>query len=85
MEEFVVQCVGYTQDHEKNFTIGKEYVVRDGCITTDFGYTYAKDRCMTKDSSPDTWWLSGWYRFEIVNDDIVVPEHLEVSFEDVLY
>ena len=84
METFIVKCVGYTQFHEKNFTIGKEYEVCDGRIVSDNNYEYSEDPHMTKDSDPSTWWLSGWYRFEIVNDDMVVPEHLEVSFEDIL-
>ena len=79
---FWIRCVGYTQDHEEYFTIGKEYEVRDGHVTSDNGYTYT-DLKMKPDSNLAEWFLSGWYQFEIVND-VAVPEHLELSFEDVM-
>ena len=87
MEEFVVQCVGYMQNHEKNFTIGKEYTVKDGRITADNGYTYSKDPCMIKDSTPDSWWLSTWYQFEIVDKsprEVIIPSDLTITFTDIM-
>ena len=79
---FWIRCVGYTQSNESYFTIGKEYEVHGGHVTSDEGYTYSDDK-MKLDSDPATWYLSGWYKFEIVND-VAVPDILEISFEDVL-
>ena len=83
MEVFRVRCIGYTQNHERYFTIGKEYEVRDGRITSDTGFEYRSDPLMTKNSNPNDWLLADWYQFEIVDDD-VVPAYLEVTFEDIL-
>lgn len=35
---FWVRCIGYTQDNEKFFSIGKEYEVNRGCIVSDDGF-----------------------------------------------
>ena len=80
---FWIRCVGYTQDFEEYFTIGKEYEVSDGRVTNDNGFTYT-DLKMKPDSNPADWYLSDWYRFEIVSD-VAMPEHLELSFEDVMW
>lgn len=74
-QSFVVRCVGYNRD-EHYFTIGKEYTVCDGKITNDNGFTYGT----TVDGDPATWWLSGWYKFEVVPD---IPD-MVMSFDDLL-
>ncbi len=80
---FWIRCVGYTQRRESYFTIGKEYEVSSGGrVTNDRGYTYNDPR-MKPDSDPARWYLSAWYEFEIVYD-VAMPEHLELSFEDVM-
>jgi hypothetical protein len=80
---FVVRCVGYKQESERYFTVGKEYEVHDGRITADNGYEYRKDDRMTPDSDPETWWLSGWYQFKMV-DVFRRPEHLDITIDDLL-
>lgn len=80
---FWIRCVGYTQNRESFFTIGEEYeVTSGGFVTSDHGHTYV-DPKMKPDSDPESWFLSSWYLFEIV-DDATAPEHFDISFEDVL-
>lgn len=84
---FLVRCVGYTQNIERYFTDGKVYEVYAGRITNDRGFTYSDDPAMKADSDPKTWYLSGWYRFEIVDDIAAVttsPECTPLSFEEVM-
>ena len=82
MNNFIARCVGYTQNREKYFTIGKEYEICDGQIISDNGFKYSKDPKMTQDSNPRDWYLSDWYIFEII-DDSVTPEQFEISFDDI--
>lgn len=79
---FWIKCVGYTQSFESFFTIGQKYEVIGGHVTSDRGHTYT-DPKMRPNSNPAEWFLSNWYRFEIV-DDVIIPEHLELSFEDAM-
>ena len=62
-----VRCVGYKQNHEKYFTVGKVYDVVDGRITSDEGYTYAKNAWCE-------WLGKDYYEFELVeeNNKIVI-------------
>ena len=56
-----VKCVGYCQNREFYFTVGKKYkIFNNGNITTDDGYTYAGQD--TKEAMLD--FLSKWYIFE---------------------
>lgn len=56
-----VKCVGYCQNREFYFTVGKKYkIFNNGNITTDNGYTYAGQD--TKKAMLD--FLSKWYIFE---------------------
>lgn len=80
---FTVRCVKYNQSFEKFFSIGKEYEVKDGYITNDNGFVYAYDHKMTADSNPSSWFLNVWYEFEIVSQPSV-PDHFEVTFDDML-
>lgn len=80
---FWVRCVGYTQDDEKFFSIGKEYEVHRGHIVADNGFQYSRDINMTTNSDPSTWYLSRWYKFEFV-ELFVIPEHLDISIDDIL-
>lgn len=80
---FVVRCIGYNQRHEAYFTVGQEYEVKNGRITSDNGYTYSPDKNMRADSDPSTWYLSGWYEFEIV-EDVAAPEHVTITIDDIL-
>jgi hypothetical protein len=57
-----VRCVGYHQNHEKYFTVGKVYDVVDGVITSDKGYPYGNG----------VWcgWLGKeYYKFERVEEN----------------
>lgn len=60
-KNYKVRCIGYKRK-ERYFTVGKVYDVVDGEITNDNGYTY-------KDWDDVIKFLSGWYRFEKVDDD----------------
>lgn len=56
-----VKCVGYRQEHEFYFTVGKEYkIFNNGNITNDYGYTYGGEH--SKKAMLD--FLSKWYIFE---------------------
>lgn len=56
------KCVGYTQDYEKLFTVGKTYIEGDdGSIVNDQGYRYSS---VDGESAPQ--WLREWYKFEEV-------------------
>lgn len=63
-KNYKVRCVGYKRK-ERYFTVGKVYNVVDGNITNDNGYTY-------KDWDDVIEFLSGWYRFERVDNDSVI-------------
>jgi hypothetical protein len=81
---FWIRCIGYTQRSEKYFTIDQEYEVCDGVVVSDNGFIYKKDPYMKPDSDPETWYLSRWYEFEIVNDDILLPDRLDLSFNELM-
>lgn len=78
-QSFVVRCVGYKRD-EHYFTIGKEYTVCNGRITNDNGYTYSALGGHRLGDAPATWWLAGWYEFEVIPD---IPD-MVMSFDDLL-
>lgn len=81
---FWIRCTGYTQSHEKFFTIGKKYEVRrGGYVSSDNGFVY-HDSEMTPDSDPRHWFLSGWYRFEIVYEEVTIPDQPALSFEELM-
>lgn len=80
---FTVRCVKYNQSFEKFFSIGKEYEVKDGYIANDNGFVYSYDPAMTADSDPSSWFLNSWYKFEVVSQSSV-PDHFEVTFDDML-
>lgn len=80
---FTVRCIKYNQSFEKFFSIGKEYEVKDGCITNDNGFVYGYDPKMTADSDPTSWFLDNWYEFEVVSQPSV-PDRFEVTFDDML-
>jgi hypothetical protein len=68
MTRFKIRCIGYKQNHERYFTIGQEYEVTDaGLVADDVTYTTGADDILPG-TDPETWWLSGWYTFEIVDD-----------------
>lgn len=62
-----VRCTGYNA-HEKNFTIGKVYEVKDNCITADDGFVYHGNN---HDNGTIVEWLARWYAFETVVEDEV--------------
>ena len=65
-KNYKVRCVGYRyRKGERYFTIGKVYDVVNGEITNDNGYTYKNWDDVIK-------FLSGWYRFERVDNGSVV-------------
>lgn len=69
MTSFKIRCIGYKQSHEQYFTIGCEYEVTDGGLRCDdFTYSTSVVGDMLPGTDPETWWLSGWYTFEIVDD-----------------
>ena len=69
MTRFKIRCVGYKQSHERYFTIGREYEVTDeGLRSDDHTYSTSVVDDMVPGTDPETWWLSGWYTFEIVDD-----------------
>lgn len=80
---FWVRCVGYKQDHERFFTVGQEYEVCGGVIANDRGFAYLRDHTMKIDSSPNSWYLSRWYEFEIVEEQFEV-DAFEISIDDIL-
>lgn len=61
-----VRCTGYNA-HEKNFTIGKVYEVKDNCITADDGFVYHGNN---HDNGTIVEWLATWYAFERVTDQV---------------
>lgn len=67
---YKVRCVGYTQNIEKYFTIGKVYDVVNNTITNDNGFTY--NHLKGEQGCPDCdvidSFLSHWYKFERVGD-----------------
>ena len=79
---FFVRCVGYTQCTERFFSVGQEYEVKNGHITSDTGFTYF-DHAMTPNSDPKIWYLSDWYEFEIVGSEPTIA-HCDVSIDDIL-
>ena len=82
---FQVRCIGYKLPYvERFFTLGQEYQVCEGRITNDNGFTYEKDPFMYLGSDMSKWYLSVWYKFEIVEDDVKIPDCLDISFEEVL-
>lgn len=62
---FKVKCVGYNA-HERKFTIGKVYEVKNGEITRDDGYTYTGWGETFHDLNRR---LDFWYKFELVKDE----------------
>lgn len=60
-KNYKVRCVGYKRK-TRHFTIGNVYDVVNGEITDDNGYTYTSLGDVIE-------FLSGWYRFEKVDDD----------------
>ena len=58
------RCVGYNQDKEKYFTVGKAYEEKDGKMLNDIGFEYGK----VFDLLPHEW-LQKWYKFEEVQED----------------
>lgn len=77
-DAFFVRCVGYTQGFEKYFTIGREYEVKNGCITSDCGHTYT-DESMKHGSDTGSWFLAGWYKFEEVANTTL--DHVSIPFD----
>lgn len=64
-----VRCKGYKRG-EKYFTIGKVYEWEDGRLKNDNNFIY--DTFMCKGTDPQEWNLSGWYDFEVVQDQEIV-------------
>ena len=66
-KEFKVVCVGYNQDHEKYFTVGKVYTCKNHTLTADNDFTYTDG--MVSGDDPDKWTLSTWYKFIKIVDE----------------
>lgn len=64
-----VRCTGY-KTNERNFTIGKTYIVDDeGCMTGENSHTYRSGHMFTQYSSPYEWLKAIYYDFEEVQDN----------------
>lgn len=62
----LVKCVGYRQNREFYFTVGKEYKVYDnGSIVSDNGYNYRSNNFIDSKEAALKY-LSKWYIFEEV-------------------
>lgn len=76
-----VKCVGYNNG-ERRFTVGKVYDVIDNTITNDNGYKY---ECCRHCEESIVDWLSCWYKFEAVGDEIIVITHDNKTTTATLY
>lgn len=76
---FKVKCVGYNF-HERKFTIGKVYDVKNGMITNDYGFTY-KNWGETFEDLYNR--LDFWYDFVLVEESS--PEiHITVKGNETI-
>lgn len=60
-----VRCVGYKQEREKYFTLGKVYEWVNNTLINDNGDKYSNT---VQGTNPADWKLSSWYTFEVVKE-----------------